>query len=1100
MSRIRFKVHFWAATMMVTAVLSGNWALTPAVAQTTSQPNSNEAQVVKPNYAQAKQYSSRYLRQFVYSSSIRPTWIGKSDLFWYSYRTSLGTKYYLVDAKRAIKDQLFDHQKLAALLSVETRKPVDSNNLSLSGLKVAEDRKSLTFRSGRTSFKYDLENEKLEKVQKKVAPKTAPKKTETAEKKTVKKNDKTDNNKKDTKKKTKKKSDTKKDDKSKSVEKKGSKSDKKDGTKDQKKNSKNEKSKQDKDEKSKTKSSSSKSKTVTKKTTKKRQAEYRSFSPDRKSYVFAKGHDLYFVKIPKNYKPPGKTKKKPVKKESTKKTDKSKKSKDQEKKEVENKKETSKTDKKKTDSKDKKVTKNDDQKKKESKDAKKDDKGSKEKKDEKKPIPAMDPKLDAKAVRLTKDGAENFSFARGSGRGRFSRGSTSTTKIDEKTKTRPQVSWSEDSKSFYVNRYDRRNVKKLFVINSLSNPRPKLEQYSYPMPGEEGIWIQHLYYFDAANTKLVRVDQKWKHETYRNVHWNKSGEKLRFGRHDRLLRNVEFCEVHLPTGKTKCMISDGFEAAFYESRSARYLKDSDEMIWWSEKTGWGHYYLYDRDGNFKNAITSGPFRSSRIVSIDEKNRLMYFYANGREAGENIYHQHLYRIRLDGTGLTLLDPGSANHRSSLSPSKKFVVDNFSAVDKAPTAVLRDANGKKVLDLESSDLSRLKEVGWKMPSTFVVKAADGVTNLYGNMWKPFNFDPTKKYPVIAHVYPGPQTEGTSHTFSATAGNQQLAQLGFIVIQVGHRGGTPQRSKAYARYGYYNLRDYGLADKKAAIEQLAQRFPFVDVKRVGIYGHSGGGFMTATALLLPPYNDFFTAGFSTAGNHDNNIYNNSWSERYHGLKLVKKSSSKVTKKTTTTTTSTTDERRRQLEELIRRRRRQSGPDSSFDYAAGQVTESDFFFEHEGEIDPSTSGPEAFLNQDKKKKVQKDQKKTSKTVQKSKATVSNKKKDTKKTSTKKETNKNDQMKFEIRVPTTVELAENLKGHLFLVHGEADSNVHPANTLRLVDALIKKNKRFDMLYLPATRHGFGRYQPYVTQRMYEFFAEHLMNDYQDDADLSEVK
>ena len=166
---------------------------------------------------------------------------------------------------------------------------------------------------------------------------------------------------------------------------------------------------------------------------------------------------------------------------------------------------------------------------------------------------------------------------------------------------------------------------------------------------------------------------------------------------------------------------------------------------------------------------------------------------------------------------------------------------------------------------------------------VKAADGVTDLYGNMWKPFNFDPQKKYPIIAHVYPGPQQEGTNHTFSVTAGDQQLAQLGFIVIQVGHRGGAPTRSKAYSSYGYFNLRDYGLADKKTAIEQLAARYPFIDLERVGIYGHSGGAFMSAAALLQKPYNEFFKAAVASAGNHDNNIYNNSWAERYHGLKEV-------------------------------------------------------------------------------------------------------------------------------------------------------------------------------------------------------------------------
>src|SRR5205085_4643188 len=192
--------------------------------------------------------------------------------------------------------------------------------------------------------------------------------------------------------------------------------------------------------------------------------------------------------------------------------------------------------------------------------------------------------------------------------------------------------------------------------------------------------------------------------------------------------------------------------------------------------------------------------------------------------------------------TLLDPGNGHHKSYLSPSRQFVVDTCSRVDMAPVSVLRDHRGKKLMDLEKADLSRLFAVGWKMPETFVVKAADGVTDLYGNLYKPFDFDPKKKYPIIAHVYPGPQMELVTLAFTPSAEEQQLAQLGFIVIQVGHRGGAPLRSKAYASYGYFNLRDYGLADKKAAIEQLSARHPFIDIDKVGIYGHSGGAFMSA------------------------------------------------------------------------------------------------------------------------------------------------------------------------------------------------------------------------------------------------------------------
>jgi dipeptidyl aminopeptidase/acylaminoacyl peptidase len=461
------------------------------------------------------------------------------------------------------------------------------------------------------------------------------------------------------------------------------------------------------------------------------------------------------------------------------------------------------------------------------------------------------------------------------------------------------------------------------------------------------------------------------------------------------------------------------------------------MIWWSERSGWGQFYLYDRNGPLKNAITSGLFRVDRIVAVDPKNRLLYFVANGREPGENIYYQHLYSVHLDGTGLTLMDPGNAHHLSVLSPSHQFVVDTCSRVDMAPISLVRTATGQPVLTLEEADLSRLQEVGWKIPERFSVKAGDGVTDLYGNMWKPFDFDPNKKYPIIAHVYPGPQTEGVTHTFSAISGEQQLAQLGFIVIQVGHRGGTPARSKAYGSYGYFNLRDYALADTKTAIEQLAARHRFMDLDRVGIYGHSGGGFMSAAALLQKPYNEFFKAAVASAGNHDNNIYNNGWAERYHGMREVA-----VKKEDTATKTagSATGQDRNRTE--------QSGDRDAEDDAAQQ---------RQGE--QTTQGVKS---QDKDAKTE--------------------------------------TRYEIKVPTNAELAANLKGALLLVHGDMDNNVHPANTLRLVDALIKANKRFDMLILPGQRHGFGLEQPYFTQRMWDFFADHLMGDRQTGADIYEKR
>jgi dipeptidyl aminopeptidase/acylaminoacyl peptidase len=293
---------------------------------------------------------------------------------------------------------------------------------------------------------------------------------------------------------------------------------------------------------------------------------------------------------------------------------------------------------------------------------------------------------------------------------------------------------------------------------------------------------------------------------------------------------------------------------------------------------------------------------------------------------------------------------------------------------------------------------------------VKAADGVTDLYGNIFKPFDFDSTRRYPVIAYVYPGPQQEGVTTGFSVGGGQMQLAQLGFIVIQVGHRGGSPYRSLAYHRFGYGNLRDYALADKKAAIEQLAARHAFIDLSRVGMYGHSGGGFLTAAAMLLPPYNEFFKVGWSESGNHDNNIYNQNWSEWNHGVTVVLKGDSA---------------------------RAGAGAAGSAGQRGG----------------PRGNGAARAVVQDSANR--------------------------------------DRVRFDIRVPTNAELAGNLKGNLALITGDLDNNVHPGGTIRLAEALIKANKRFDYYVYPGEPHGYrGVFAPYNQRMLMEYFAEHLLGDY----------
>jgi dipeptidyl-peptidase 4 len=599
-------------------------------------------------------------------------------------------------------------------------------------------------------------------------------------------------------------------------------------------------------------------------------------------------------------------------------------------------------------------------------------------------------------IQLTKDGEQWYSFgSRGQGGQQQQQQQRDEEQQQEEqqeeqqeqqrreTRVRASVTWSADSKRFYVTRSDSRKVGDLFLVNSLTNPRPSLLTYKYAMPGEENVTQVELFTFDREKKELTKHDVlKFKDGRYFDIHWPDTSDRLRFVRRDRLQRNLEFCEMDMSNHEVKVLLSENVENAFLERQNARYVKPGGDFIWFSERNGWGHYYLYSHDGKLKNAITTGPWRAEQIVAVEADKGVAWIRGVGREEGENPYNRHLYWVKLDGSQIVLKDPGDYDHNSVLSPSRKFAVDTYSRVDAAPKVAVWNDKGQMVMHLEETDLTLLTEMGWKMPETFVVKAADGVTDIYGNMWKPLDFNPHQRYPIILHVYPGPQTESVSNTFSATPWNQRLANLGFIVIQIGNRGGNPRRSNAYHSFGYFNLRDYALADKKAGVEQLAGRHPWIDIDRVGIYGHSGGGFLTAAALLQPPYNDFFKVGVSSAGNHDNNVYNQNWSEQHHGLKEVK--------------------------------------------------------DREGNVS-----------------------------------------------------------FEIKVPTNHELAANLKGKLLLVHGDMDNNVHPAGTVRLVDALIKANKRFDFMIMPGQAHGFGNMQPYFQNMMMEYFAEHLLGDnYRRSADM----
>ena len=600
---------------------------------------------------------------------------------------------------------------------------------------------------------------------------------------------------------------------------------------------------------------------------------------------------------------------------------------------------------------------------------------------------------------LTTDGVENYAYHESGAMGAVNENNVE--KENNKKKRKPVGAlWSPDSKHFALERADERKVKDLWVINSLSDPRPTLETYKYWLPGEKESETDELVLFDLTDRshKILPTeafkDQSvsiWgepftaasRDDDWRSNKWLGTTDQFYFSRTSRDLKKIQLCVVEVKTGNIRPLIEESLNT-YVETRRPGLVNNGKELIEWSEQDGWAHFYLYDGQGKLENQITSGPFHCEDIVGIDDKKRVLYFTANAKEKDEDPYFLHLYKVNFDGTGLKLLDQGDYNHMMSMDDSHQFFVDNYSRVNTVPQSVLYNNEGKRIMDLETADLSSLFAAGYKFPQPFTVKADDGITDLYGVIYKPYDFDSSKKYPLIEYVYPGPQTEAVNKSFGRSMDKtDRMAQLGFIVITVGNRGGHPSRSKWYHNYGYGNLRDYGLADKKAAAEQLADRYSYIDINRIGIHGHSGGGFMSTAAMLVYP--DFFKVAISSSGNHDNSIYNRWWSEKHHGVK-----------------------------EVISDKK-----DTSFLYS---------------------------------------------------------------------------------IEKNPDLAKNLKGHLMLSTGDIDDNVHPGNTIRLANALIKANKRFDFLLLPGQRHGYSDMTEYFFWRLADYFTYHLLGDKTDHAtDIEEI-
>ncbi len=489
-----------------------------------------------------------------------------------------------------------------------------------------------------------------------------------------------------------------------------------------------------------------------------------------------------------------------------------------------------------------------------------------------------------KETQLTTDGVKDFGYATNN---------AGWTKSDN-----PVLAWSPDSKKIATFQHDARGVGEMYLVNTQLG-HPKLEAWKYPLPGDEKIFMIERVIIDLETAKVVRLkmpadphrsslnDHVVVSGTWADVQWSADSAQLAFVSASRDRKEVKLRLADPLTGAVRDVLEEKVDT-FFESSAAstsgrvnwRYLSASNEVLWYSQRDDWGQLYLYDaQTGKLKNQITTGAGNVTQLLRVDEKNRHLYFLGVGKEQGRDPYFRHFYRIGFDSKGLKLLTPEDADHDIALAPSGGFFTDSYSKPDVPPVAVLRDADGKQVLTLEKADISRLLATGWKAPQPITVKARDGVTDLYGLMYVPTKLDTSKKYPIINNLYPGPQTGSVrGRNFSAERGDQQaLAELGFVVVQIDGMG-TPWRSKKFHTTWYGNMGDNTLPDQVTAMKQLAQRYSWIDIERAGIYGHSGGGNATATALFNYP--DFFKVGVAQAGNHDNRLYEDDWGEKWQGL----------------------------------------------------------------------------------------------------------------------------------------------------------------------------------------------------------------------------
>ncbi len=492
-----------------------------------------------------------------------------------------------------------------------------------------------------------------------------------------------------------------------------------------------------------------------------------------------------------------------------------------------------------------------------------------------------------KETPLTTDGTENFGYA--------------TDNAGWRQSDRPVLSWSPDSRKIATYRQDQRHVSNMYLVKTRVG-EPELKAWKYPLPGDEEIIRIYRIIIDLDREPSAIIRLKMDSDARRgtlcddisceggfdDIAWSNDSRKLVFVSTSRDHKKANVRMADCETGEVREIFEETVETQYESGQGTinwKYLSATDEIIWYSERSDWGHLYLYNApDGRLKNQITSGEYVVRQVLRIDESKRQIYFIASGKEADSNPYYRYLYRVDFSGKNLTLLTPAMGDHTVSFSPDGKFFLDSWSQPDVPPVNEVRNINGRLTATLEKTDISRLTATGWKPPVPFTVRSAYDRWDLYGLMFNPVNLIPEGKYPVVVYIYPGPQGGSVgSWSFNPARGdNHALAELGFVVVLL-EGSCNPDRSKSFHDACYGNMAENTLPDQVSGLKQLAERYPYIDLNRVGIWGHSGGGFATAAAMFRFP--EFFKVGISESGNHDNRGYEDDWGERYIGLEKIDK-----------------------------------------------------------------------------------------------------------------------------------------------------------------------------------------------------------------------